>query len=79
VAILREADRDAIPVAPKRHGVSEQTLYTWQKRFSERGAPLYLRSDNGPEFVSQALLKWIIDQGMTYPTGLDDSPFKIRL
>ncbi len=29
---------------------------------SERGAPLYLRSDNGPEFVSRALLKWIIDQ-----------------
>ena len=28
---------------------------------SERGAPLYLRSDNGPEFVSRALLTWIID------------------
>jgi putative transposase len=31
---------------------------------SERGAPLYLRSDNGPEFVSRALLKWIFDQGV---------------
>jgi putative transposase len=31
---------------------------------SERGAPLYLRSDNGPEFVSRALLKWITDQGI---------------
>ncbi len=31
---------------------------------SERGAPLYLRSDNGPEFVSRALLKWIADQGI---------------
>jgi hypothetical protein len=26
---------------------------------SERGAALYLRSDNGPEFVSRALLSWI--------------------
>ena len=26
--------------------------------------PLYLRSDNGPEFVSRALLKWIFDQGI---------------
>ena len=33
VAILREADRDAIPVVGKRHGVSEQTIYTWRKRF----------------------------------------------
>ncbi len=30
----------------------------------ERGAPLYLRSDNGPEFVSRALLAWIVDQGI---------------
>jgi len=29
-----------------------------------RGAPLYLRSDNGPEFVSRALLQWIVDQGI---------------
>jgi putative transposase len=31
---------------------------------SERGAPLYLRSDNGPEFVARALLKWMADQGI---------------
>ena len=31
---------------------------------SERGAPLYLRSDNGPEFVSRALLTWITGQGI---------------
>jgi len=29
---------------------------------SERGAPRYLRSDNGPEFVACALLEWIADQ-----------------
>jgi putative transposase len=29
---------------------------------SERGAPRYLRSDNGPEFVARALLEWISDQ-----------------
>jgi putative transposase len=31
---------------------------------SERGAPAYLRSDNGPEFVSRALLSWITAQGI---------------
>lgn len=33
---------------------------------SERGAPLYLRSDNDPEFASQALLKskWIVDSAL---------------
>jgi transposase len=33
VAILREGDRDPIPVVAKRHGASEQTIYTWRKRF----------------------------------------------
>lgn len=31
---------------------------------SRRGTPRYLRSDNGPEFVSRALLEWIVDQGI---------------
>jgi putative transposase len=31
---------------------------------AERGAPMVLRSDNGPEFVSRALLSWIASQGI---------------
>jgi len=33
VAIIRETDRDGVPAVAKRHKVSEQTLYTWKKRF----------------------------------------------
>ena len=33
VAILREADRDPMAAVAKRHGVNEQTIYTWRKRF----------------------------------------------
>ena len=33
VAILREADREPIATVAKRHGISEQTIYTWRKRF----------------------------------------------
>jgi putative transposase len=31
--------------------------------FSDRGAPMYIRSDNGPEFVAKALKKWLTLQG----------------
>jgi putative transposase len=49
---------------------------------SERGAPLSLRSDNGPEFVSKALLKWaaresldlaLIEPGKPWQNGLNES------
>ena len=43
VAILREADRDPLPVVAKRHGISEQTIYTWRKRFGTFQADERLR------------------------------------
>ena len=33
VAIIREADCEPGSVVAKRHGVSEQTIYAWRKRF----------------------------------------------
>jgi putative transposase len=33
VSILRETDRDSVTDVAKRHGVSENTIYTWKKRF----------------------------------------------
>jgi putative transposase len=33
VAIIREADCEQAPVVAKRHGVSEQTIYSWRNRF----------------------------------------------
>ena len=36
VTILREADKGPIGEVAKKHGVSEQSIYTWRKRF---GAP----------------------------------------
>jgi len=31
---------------------------------SQRGAPRYLRSDSGPEFVSRTLRQWTLEQGI---------------
>jgi putative transposase len=33
VGILRETDRDSVATEAKRHGVSDQAIYTWKKRF----------------------------------------------
>jgi putative transposase len=34
VRILRETDQDTIANVAKRHGVSEASIYVWQKKFS---------------------------------------------
>jgi transposase len=33
VAIIREADREPVSAVAKRHAISEQTIYSWKKRF----------------------------------------------
>ena len=38
VKILREADRLPVAQVAKKHGVSEQTIYTWRKRFGAMSA-----------------------------------------
>jgi putative transposase len=43
---------------------SGRVIEVLSRLVSERGAPRHLRSDNGPEFVSRALLAWITAQGI---------------
>ena len=35
VRILREVDAELVPGVAKRHGVSEQTIYSWRKRYGQ--------------------------------------------
>ena len=43
---------------------SPRVIDVLSRLVSERGAPSFLRSDNGPEFVSRALLSWIVARGI---------------
>ncbi len=43
---------------------SPRVIEVLSRLVSERGTPVLLRSNNGPEFVSKALLSWIAAQGI---------------
>jgi putative transposase len=43
---------------------SKRVIEVLSRLVSLHGAPLFLRSDNGPEFVSTAILKWIAEAGI---------------
>jgi putative transposase len=38
VKILREADKAPVAQVAKQHGISEQTLYVWRKRYGKLDA-----------------------------------------
>lgn len=43
---------------------SARVIDVLTRLMSVHGAPAYLRSDNGPEFVSNAILRWLTDVGI---------------
>jgi putative transposase len=61
---------------------SSRVIEVLSKLVSVHGAPRYLRSDNGPEFVSRAVLKWLeeanidtafLDPGKPWLNGTNES------
>jgi len=60
----RQWPAEAAGADRRQPGVVLRLRLRLSRLVSERGAPRYLRSDNGPEFVARALLEWIVDQGI---------------
>jgi putative transposase len=64
LTVVDEYTRESLAIdvgGPIRSG---RVIEVLARLISIRGAPRYLRSDNGPEFVSVALLKWVTEQGI---------------
>ena len=64
LTVVDEYTREALAIDVAGSIRSARVIEVLARLVSVRGAPRYLRSDNGPEFVSVALLKWIAEQGI---------------
>src|SRR5690349_22717060 len=57
--VIDEFSRESLAVKVKRHLGHEQVQECLTDLFCERGVPVHLRSDNGPEFIANALRAWL--------------------
>jgi putative transposase len=64
LTVTDEWTREGLAIEVDGRIRSGRVIEVLARLVSERGAPLYFRSDNGPEFVSRALLSWIVAQGI---------------
>ncbi len=55
---------------------SVRVIEVLSRLISEHGAPRYLRSDNGPEFVSHAVLRWLKDAKIETALSDPGSPWQ---
>ncbi len=57
--VVDEFSRECLTVEVARHLTAQDVVRTLARLFKEHGAPRYLRSDNGPEFVACAVKEWL--------------------
>ena len=82
LTIIDEFTRECLAIDVAGSIRSARVIEVLSRLVSERGAPAFLRSDNGPEFVSQAILQWLgeakidtafIDPGKPWQNGDNES------
>ena len=59
LTVLDEYSRECLAIEVERRLTSENVLDRLAQLFVERGVPAYLRSDNGPEFIANAVRGWL--------------------
>jgi len=62
--VVDEFTRECLAIEVAGSIRSNRVIEVLSKLISVHGAPQYLRCDNGPEFVSKAILQWIVDAGI---------------
>lgn len=64
LVVLDEYTRESLTIEVQRQIKAPEVLATLEYLFAVRGAPQYLRSDNGPEFVAEAIQQWLQNSGV---------------
>ncbi len=64
LTLVDEYTRECLAIDVAGSIRSHRVIEVLAQAISMRGAPKVLRSDNGPEFVSRALLKWAMASGL---------------
>jgi len=62
--IIDEYSRECLTIEVERSLKVVDLIKALTRLFKERGAPQYIRSDNGPEFVSERLREWLQKSGV---------------
>lgn len=62
--VVDEYTRECLTIAVERSVHAREVIATLDKLFTQRGAPKFIRSDNGPEFIASAVKDWLAQAGV---------------
>ena len=64
MVVIDEYTRECLALDVARSFRGDDVVELLRYLFAVRGCPAYIRSDNGPEFVSKAVKKWLKKSGV---------------
>jgi transposase InsO family protein len=64
LSIVDEFTRECLCLKVARTITSEDVIEALAELFAMRGVPQHIRSDNGPEFIAQAIRRWLEQVGV---------------
>ena len=64
INIIDEYTKECLAIKVNRKITSSDVIDTLADLFIQRGSPMFIRSDNGPEFVSEILRQWLRELGV---------------
>ena len=64
LVVIDEFTRECLALDVAKHFKGKDVVEVLRYLFAVRGCPVYIRSDNGPEFVSKAVGKWLEVSGV---------------
>ena len=64
LVIVDEYSRECLAMEVERTMGSKQVKEVLKRLVASRGAPAYLRSDNGSEFIAKGVRKWLREEGI---------------
>ncbi len=62
--VVDEYSRECLSLGGQRSITAEDVVDTLAHLFDRWGEPGYIRSDNGPEFIAEALKEWLAISGV---------------
>ena len=76
LTVLDEYTREGLTIHCARSITAEDVVQVLQRLFVQRGAPEYIKSDNGPEFLAQRVTTWLRGQRVDTPLIDPGSPWQ---
>lgn len=76
LSIVDEYTRECVALDVARNFKAVDVVAVLERIVGERGRPVYLRSDNGPEFIAKEVAKWADGKGVLLVRSEPASPWQ---